>query len=213
MTEKLTCGVCGDTTSSFFIAIGDKSICTNCKKTNKSKGPKQLQAPRIFTRYICRTHDCATYSVSNMMFRHAMKDCVIVTQQTLGIMRPATTGGINGDIGRNHYLGVNELQRLKTNLENYKRFLEIFKKIYKPYDNVRVGYQERKYFNKHLSFLAPTNVDYHKNDEILRKLEFNLRMYLESEENVFNHKVLTPEDRNNIYYEKLMNNFKNQVKK
>lgn len=205
----LVCRTCGETTSSFFIVVGDKMICNKCKSNKKIKDIPKFQKPRVFTRWICKTHHCGTYNVNNMFFRHLMKDCEIKSQETLGIIRPATFGGINGDIGRNNFLGINEMDLLKTNLNNYKRFVMIHFRVGKK----KVSYTSMKYHNKHLRFINTHGVpDFHKYDELFQKLKFNYNLYLESIPQKFKTSMLTNEERSRFYYKNLMENFVIQVK-
>lgn len=149
---KMVCKICEEPTSLFFIVVGNEMICTKCKDNKKDK-VAQLHPPRLFTRYICDTHKVKTYNVSNMMVRHYMKDCVIRTQETLGIIYPKTEGGVNGDISRKYFLGVNEMDRLLINLENYVKTATIHKRLEtsKKY-NKKVSYHDRKFYYKHLRF-------------------------------------------------------------
>ena len=208
MSDKLICSICGNTTSSFFMVLGINSICSDCKNKHKSKHIAQLQKPLIFIRYICKTHDCGTYNVTNMMFRHSMKSCNIVTQQTLGIIRPATYGGFNGDIGRRYFLGINEMNRLEINLANYKKFARIHSRL----NRGKVSYADRKYYNKHVKFLnLRVEKNYHKLDEAFLKLKFNLDVYIQSVIPRFMQPRISTKERNNLYYKDLMTNFKLQV--
>lgn len=206
--NELECVLCGSTTSSFFIAVGNKAICTACKMANKPKPGGPYQKPRVFTRYICDTHNVGTYSVNNMFFRHLMKDCKIRTQRTLGVVRPATYGGINGDIGRDGFLGVNEMDRLKTNLNNYIKFVGIYSKI----GYSKITYTSRKYYNKHTGFLwKASRPNFHKYDEVFKKLKFNYNVYVRGQQKNFPN-MLTREERKNLYYKDLMKKFEIQVK-
>ena len=208
MTDELVCGVCGNTTSSFFMVVGIKSICMSCKSRHKSKHVSKFQKPPVFTRYICKTHNCGTYNVTNMMFRHSMKSCEIVVQQTLGIIRPATYGGHNGDIGRRYFLGLNQMDRLRINLANYKQFARIHHRLGRG----KLSYSDRKYYSKHMKFLnLDIKKDYHKHDSLFLKLKFNLDVYIQSVIPRFSQTKISVEERKNLYYKDLMDNFKLQV--
>lgn len=145
----MLCSKCGEKSAFFFIVIGDKKICMQCKKNAKpSKVIKEKEQEQVFIRYECLTHNVKTYNVQNMFFRHAMDDCEIVEKKTLGIIRPATQGGHNGDIGRQWFMPVNQMPILETALDNYIRFKKI---------KIRVSYKgfsrmDRKYFYSHQSF-------------------------------------------------------------
>ena len=180
-STAMKCSNCEGTTSSFFIVIGNEMICADWKKNDKEK-ISQFQRPRVFTRYICLTHSCKTYSVSNMYFRHWMNDCNIITQQTLGVIRPGTEGGVNGDISRKYFLDLNQMDRLMTNLENYIRTANIHRRLSKQfkYDSLKISYMDRKFYSKHQRFYVQNeNPDYHKFDNIFSEIKFNLKVYIE----------------------------------
>ena len=211
MTGELNCSVCGESTSSFFLTIGTATICTECQKKHKGKIP-QFQKPQTFLRWICKTHDCGTYSSQRMHNNHEMKDCIIISQLTLGIIRPATFGGLNGDISRKHFLGVNEMQRLMTNLLNYKKFAFIHIKARSNWNNRKISYHDKKYYNKHLRYINIGKIiDYHKNDEYLKKLKFNLNVFISSLPRRYRPSMLSQEERSKLYYKDLMKNFNAQV--
>ncbi len=205
---KLECKSCGQTTSSFFIVVGLVIICSECSNKKKSKETPAFQKPRTFTRYICETHNCGTYNVHNMYYRHMMKDCVFRQQETLGIIRPATYGGVNGDIGRNNFLGTNELVRLVTNLANYKKLVMIIFKIQRG----KASYSHKKYYNKHLRYLhTDYEVDFHSHDEMFKRMKFNYNLYMKSIIESFGKPTLSREERSKLYYKNLMKNFAVQV--
>jgi len=208
--RRLVCSMCNETTSSFFIAVGDKIICNKCKDSKKSNRSPQMQKPRIFVRYICKTHECGTYNVNVMYNKHAIDSCVIVTQETLGIVNPATFGGFNGDISRKFFLGVNEMLRLKINLRNYGKFMY----IHYRFRSTRLTYMDRKYYMKHLSFMKiKENPDFHKFDEVFKKLKFNVNTFIGSVAKRDYKPYLSKEERNKLYYSKLMKTFNMQLVK
>ena len=167
---SLKCDICGKSTSSFFISLGVNSICIDCSKNHKGKIP-QLQRPQTFTRYSCVTHGVYTYNLNYLMNAHIMDDCEIISKETLGIIRPATQGGINGDISRKYFLGINDMARLLINLANYKRFIFIHIKARNGWQSKKIAFHDKKYYNKHTRYLLiKQNPDYHKNDEALLKL-------------------------------------------
>lgn len=142
---------------------------------------------------------------------HYMKDCIVVEQVTLGIIRPATFGGMNGDISRKYFLGVNEMARLITNLANYKRFAFIHIKLRSGY-NRRISYHDKKYYNKHRRYINLLwEIDYHKNDEYLKKLKFNLNVFISSLPKRYRPSMISQKERSNLYYKDLMKNFAAQV--
>lgn len=212
-STALVCVVCGETSSSFFIVLGPHAICSECKDKKGTKKIPQFQKPPTFVRYICETHHCGTYNVNLMMFKHIMKDCIIKEQETLGIIRPATFGGYNGDISRKFFLGLNEMDRLITNLANYKRFVIIrFKLDNARFTNNKRSYTGVKYYNKHLRFIVDEEyIDHHRCDELFKRLKFNLDLYIQSLPKRFYKPVLSQEARSNLYYKTLMGNIEKQI--
>ncbi len=65
----------------------------------------------IFTKWHCRTHNCGAYSM-NALCRNEWDACDIEYENTVGVIRPKTYGGYNGDLGRHHFAEwQEELQR------------------------------------------------------------------------------------------------------
>lgn len=202
----MTCSTCGETTSSFFIAVGDKLICNTCEKNHEPRKIPQFQRPPIFTRYMCTVHNVGTYNLNYLMMAHIMDDCVLTEKQTLGVVRPATYGGINGDISRKHFLGINQMDRLKTNLSNYNRFANIKMRL----NNRRLSYNDRKYFQKHIRFLnTKENPDFTRHNEVLKRLKFNLDVYIQSNRR---GNIMSQAERSEVYYKDLMSNFTVKIK-
>lgn len=209
---SIACDVCGTTSSQFYFAIGDKSICNTCKTEHKSDKNPKFQKPRLFTRYRCTKHNIGTYNI-NRLSKHEMRDCVIVSETTLGIIRPATYGGYNGDISRKYFLGINELDRLKTNLSNYSRFVFIMykkRKFQSSSKGKEIYYNDKRYFSKHLRFLVnEKEIDFTKNDEMFKRLNFVLNVYVERINRKYtNQKSFKYKDRNiDSYYKSLSASF------
>ena len=144
------------------------------------------------------------------MNKHEMHDCVIKRQQTLGIVKPKTYGGYNGDISRKHFLGINEKDRLKTNLINYIKAVKIHNKI--PFG--RVGFMDRKYLSKHSRFFnIKENINFKKFDEVVSKLCFNLEVYMQATNKETGFVIMTEEERQNLYYKDLIVSLRAQIKK
>jgi hypothetical protein len=71
----------------------------------------------MFWRWRCLKHGCRSYNF-NLLNKHEFDNCDIVKDMTVGIVKPKTTGGVNGDISRNNYPDWIELCKFK---ENQKR--------------------------------------------------------------------------------------------
>lgn len=210
IVPKLECETCGNTTSLFFIQIGNVSLCLSCGKKKNKVAIVNKQKPREFYKYICITHNCSTYSIMNMN-RHEMNDCEIESVITLGVEKPKTTGGHNGDIGRIWFLGINEIDRLMHQLGNYRKFVLIRNKLkyQKTFDNQgkrkNVWVQDLKYYTKHKGFLVRDvriKVDNLKIDTLNAKI----RKYSDYQ---------FPQKRDvgkSDFYTTMMNNFKKQQK-
>lgn len=204
-STQMVCGVCEETTSSFFIAIGDKLICNKCKNNHKSINKAMPQRPREFTRYLCDTHNVGTYNINNL-YKHEMKDCELRSETTLGIIRPATFGGMNGDISRKYFLGINEMDRLRMNLNNYVRFVYIHGRRMRG--GKKISYADKKYYNKHMGFIsAIVYPDFLKNNELFKRLMFHLSLYNQTVNEKIRQSNLSSDDRNKMYYSDLMSNF------
>jgi len=67
-----------------------------------------------------------------MMARHEMPWCDIITEVTVGLRKPKTFGGMNGDVGRTYFKDWNEyVQRHDRNKHNIKVW-EKYQKIHTP---------------------------------------------------------------------------------
>lgn len=66
----------------------------------------------IFTRWRCLTHNCGSYNFNNLN-RHETSTCDIISEQTVGVIKPKTFGGYNGDLSRKFLKDWNENLRLK----------------------------------------------------------------------------------------------------
>lgn len=95
---------------------------------------------RLFGRWRCITHDAGSYNY-NQLLRHEIDSCDIITEYTVGIVKPKTFGGFNGDISRQYLpeyiedIQKKELERAA--LQKWDGFIEKkkhankFKRIYK----------------------------------------------------------------------------------
>jgi len=68
---------------------------------------------RMFSRWKCLTHNAGSYNF-NALNRHFIENvCLIHEDVTVGVVKPKTFGGVNGDVGRHHYPEWHQLQKLK----------------------------------------------------------------------------------------------------
>ena len=81
---------------------------------------------------------------------HEMFDCDIYLEQTLGVLKPKTFGGFNGDISRKHFQSkINEFVRLNNNAKNYIKFKAIERQIaFAKRSDLRVSSEDMKFYRK-----------------------------------------------------------------
>lgn len=98
---------------------------------------------RVFNRWTCVTHSCGSYNPSNLG-RHEIPSCEIVYTETVGVVKPKTWGGFNGDVSRKFLKEWNDYNREKqiqenamANWEQYKQ--RRLKQKYKKYDKKPKG--------------------------------------------------------------------------
>lgn len=96
----MKCAICGSADEEMFIVLGTEAVCMKCSKRPEKRTSPPL--PRIFTRWKCLTHKCGSYNFTNL-HRHLMNNCEIIEEKTLGIVRPKTYGGYNGDVSRHFF--------------------------------------------------------------------------------------------------------------
>jgi len=122
----VTCIQCGNSEAKQYFVISGTSdkVCGSCfnKDDPIQTGPvvKKIHL-RIFTRWRCLTHNCGSYSTGNFT-HHVWDECEIVYEDTVGIVKPKTFGGFNGDVSRKHFpewkkytnKKVNRLQKIKA---------------------------------------------------------------------------------------------------
>lgn len=80
-------------------------ICYDCfTKDNSPKSPSQPQHLPVFTRWVCKKHKCGSYNF-NQLLRHEMPWCDIITEDTVGVIKPKTFGnpGGKGDLNRDKF--------------------------------------------------------------------------------------------------------------
>lgn len=100
----MKCTSCGEEPEELTVYFGNATICKTCIST---KSVKEKSPPPIFSRWTCVTHKCGSYNF-NAIMRHTIygegaNDCDIYREETIGIIKPKTFGGVNGDIGKQHF--------------------------------------------------------------------------------------------------------------
>ena len=124
------CDVCGSTIFPFFLKVGYKTICIDCKPSKRYLEIVNEEQERYWTKYICTTHMCETYSAQNMFVRHYMEGrCNVIEKVTLGLEKPSTVGGCNGDISKKHFYQQPDLDRLLVMHQNFIRYKSIQKQL------------------------------------------------------------------------------------
>lgn len=85
-----------------------------------------------------------------MQTAHAMRDCDMYIEQTLGVLHPKTFGGLNGDISRKHFQPeVNEFIRLTNNAKNYIKFMAIGRQLaFAKRSSLKISLQDMKFYKK-----------------------------------------------------------------
>lgn len=111
----------------FDIDIG--RICYDCFSVNNET---DVEKPK-FIKKVCSVHKCSTYN-HNMMAKHEMPWCDIVSVETTGVQKPKTKydetlGGLNGNIGRHYYKDWIEYVQQKDKMisaeKSWKKFRDI----------------------------------------------------------------------------------------
>ncbi len=85
-----------------------------------------------------------------MVTAHEMSDCDMYIEQTLGVLKPKTFGGLNGDISRKHFQnGINEFVRLTNNAKNYIKFMAIGRQLaFAKRSNLKISGLDMKFYRK-----------------------------------------------------------------
>jgi len=113
----VTCIQCHTTDSQkFYLISPNKFKCGDCYTVHKSPGIEKQHLP-LFERWVCLIHNCGSYNF-NTLSRHEMPWCEIVKETTVGIIKPKTFGGVNGNITR-HYFRDWQEQAKRTDMEKY----------------------------------------------------------------------------------------------
>jgi len=71
-------------------------------------------------------------------------------EQTLGVLKPKTFGGLNGDISRKHFMPqVNEFIRLSNNAKNYVKFKAIERQLaFAKRSSLKISAEDMKFYRK-----------------------------------------------------------------
>jgi hypothetical protein len=82
---------------------------------------------RLFPRWRCVVHNVQSYNF-NLLSKHEFENCDIHKDITVGIIKPKTSGGVNGDISRAMFPDWNELCKFKENQKKlankWNKFIE-----------------------------------------------------------------------------------------
>ncbi len=100
MPECITCHETGK--SQYYMKSKMQFVCSDCEDGDKKKVVSNRQHLPMWPRWKCLTHDCGSYNFGSLG-RHEMPWCNIIKEHTIGIMKPKTFGGHNGDLGRNWF--------------------------------------------------------------------------------------------------------------
>ena len=87
---------------------------------------KQYCHPPMFTRWRCLTHDAGSYNF-NWLLRHDIENvCEIITDVTVGVVKPKTYGRPNGDIRRSNYPEWSQKVKLEQSHKAIKEKWELY---------------------------------------------------------------------------------------
>lgn len=102
----MKCAVCKETDKESYITFGPFLICNECDEKPEKK--PHFSIPRIFSRWVCKTHNCGSYNF-NLVGKHEMDNCDITREDTVGVVKPKTFGGRNGDLHRKWWKTENDI--------------------------------------------------------------------------------------------------------
>lgn len=101
MTECIECKTLEG--NQYFMLSTGEFICHSCFSRGKpDQKPTNKQHLPMFTKWKCLKHNCHSYNF-NMLGRHEMPWCEIITEVTVGIVKPKTSGGLNGNLGKHYF--------------------------------------------------------------------------------------------------------------
>ena len=81
----------------------------------------------IFRRWRCLEHECGSYNFDSLR-KHEISSCNVTVEETVGVVKPKTFGGFNGNVAR-HYLPefqreVREKQIQESRLQQWIHYRE-----------------------------------------------------------------------------------------
>lgn len=136
------CKDCGNKEASQYFSLPDGYLCQPCFSKDITPKEEPKQHLPIFYRYICTVHKCGTYNV-NVMARHEMPWCNVEKEATVGVVKPKTFGGYNGNITKHYFPDWTEHVRRNDNeIHAIKAWQKFTKRI--P-GKEKVHYQGNKY--------------------------------------------------------------------
>lgn len=112
---------------------------------------QQYCHPPLFSRWRCLTHDAGSYNF-NWLLRHEIEDiCEIVTDVTVGVVKPKTYGKDNGDIRKDQYpewhQKVKLVQSQKAIKEKWENFIKKRRKEIQDHrSGGRLAYKVKRVF-------------------------------------------------------------------
>jgi len=107
---------------------------------------------QVFNRWRCITHDCGSYNF-NQLVRHEIPTCDITTEETVGVIKPKTFGGKNGDLGRafipDHQESIRQKQKDESKITKWLVYrTRRIREIYRYNRNKNANYYQAVPFNK-----------------------------------------------------------------
>ncbi len=96
-----TCLNCGSTNSRQYFMVKGGFECNKCQSGVDNIVIQKPHLP-LFERWICTVHNCGSYNF-NRLGAHEMPWCDIITEVTIGVIKPKTFGGYNGNVNRHYF--------------------------------------------------------------------------------------------------------------
>ncbi len=86
------------------------------------------QHGRLFNRWRCTEHNVNAYDF-NQLHRHCIDEiCNIITEQTVGVIKPKSFGGYHGDLSRKFLPEWEAIQKQKQMVDSMKAKFDSFRK-------------------------------------------------------------------------------------
>ena len=124
----MNCEQCHTDGTNFSIVPGKPGLyCDVCigKTPIKVISTKNRQHLPIFTKWHCKTHNCGSYNM-NALNRHYWDSCDIDYENTVGVIKPKSYGGFNGDLGRDNFkewqLELKQKDKRKHAISNWNKY-------------------------------------------------------------------------------------------